>query len=253
MINAQHSLWLPGINDKPGSATLLRLFCFPYAGGGSAVFREWANYLPPEVEVCPVQFPGRESRLTEPLFTRIEPLVQKLSEVLQSYLDVSFAFFGHSMGALVSFELARQLRRQNNPLPKHLFVSGHRAPSLPDTEPPFHQMPEIEFVRRLRSLNGTPEAILSNAEMMQLMLPVLRADFAICETYTYVPEEKLDCSLSAFGGSRDSRAGYTQLAAWKDQISGDFALYMFPGDHFFLQSVKPAILQNITRKIYQLL
>ena len=122
------------IVPRPSRELRLRLFCFPYGGGSASIFRAWPQHLPQEVEVCAIQFPGRGARLEEPPFTRLSPLVQTLSRVLRSYLNVPFAFFGHSLGAFISFELGRQLRKENDRSPLHLFVSGQRAPQLPDLE-----------------------------------------------------------------------------------------------------------------------
>lgn len=238
---------------KPNPQTRLRLFCFPYAGSGASIFRTWSNNLPAEIEVRPVQLPGRESRLAEPPFTRLSPLVQTLTYVLRPYLNMPFAFFGHSMGALISFELARHLRRQHGLGPGYLFVSGSRAPQIPDPDPPIHQLPESAFMEELRGLHGTLEPILQNAELMQLLLPVLRADFAVCETYVYVTEDPLACPISAFGGLQDCEVSCNDLAAWRDQTYSFFTLRMLPGDHFFLHSAQAPLLQAISRDLTRLL
>jgi medium-chain acyl-[acyl-carrier-protein] hydrolase len=164
-------------------------------------------------------------------------------------LDVPFALFGHSLGALVSFELARQLRKLGLPDLVHLFVSGHRAPQIPRPGPLTHQWPDAEFVAELRRLNGTPEEVLQHAELMALLLPVLRADFAIIETYSGSDEEALDCPISAFGGLQDSEASYDEVAAWREQTRGLFKVRMLPGDHFFLHSARAQILRAISQDL----
>src|SRR5205814_4666171 len=183
--------WIQYYQSKPQAC--LRLFCFPYAGGGASIFRTWSENLPPEIEACPIQLPGRESRLLEAPFSQLFSLIEPVAQALLPYLDMPCAFFGHSMGALVSFELARYLRRQHGLSPVHLFVSGRRAPQLSDPDPPIHPLPEAEFLEELRSLKGTPEEVLQNTELLQLLLPLLRADFAVCETYAYAPETPLLC------------------------------------------------------------
>lgn len=243
----EFSLWLR--RPKPDPQAHLRLFCFPHAGGGASLFRSWPDALPPDIEICPVQLPGRESRLLEPSFSQLSPMVQTLTEVLHAYLSVPFAFFGHSLGALISFELTRQLRRQNNPGPVYLFISGCRAPQIPDPDPPIHQLPQSAFVRELHRLNGTPHEVLQNAELMQLVLPILRADFAVYETYIYANENPLDCPISVFGGLQDFKVGHDELLAWRDQTRGLFNLRMFPGDHFFLQSAQALLLRVISQDL----
>ena len=229
------------------SQARLRLFCFPYAGGGTSVFYSWPQYLLPEVEVCPVQLPGRELKLNEPPINRLSPLVETLAQVLLPYLNMPFAFFGHSMGGLISFELARQLRKERKPCPVHLFVSAYRAPQLPDPDPPIHQLPEDEFVAELRNIGGTPENILQDAELKNLFLPLLRADIAVCETYKYTDEAPLDCPISVFGGTQDGEVNQEELAAWSNQTCASFNLCMFPGDHFFLHSAHALVLQVLAR------
>lgn len=244
-------LWVTHLKRNPHAR--LRLFCFPYAGGGALVFRTWPESLPPEIEVCPVQLPGRENRLSEPPFTKLLPLVEKLAEVLCPYFDIPFCFFGHSMGGLISFELARHLRRQNAPAPVHLFVSGRTAPQLPDRDRMISHLPEPEFLEELRGLNGTPEGILQNAEFRELILPILRGDFAICETYEYTIEKPLACPISVFGGVEDGKVYRDDLEAWRNQTCGAFNLQMLPGDHFFLHSTRPLLLRAITRDLMRLL
>src|SRR5438552_2333015 len=150
------------LRPRPDPRARLRLFCFPYAGGGASQFRTWAEGLPPEVELCPVQLPGREGRLRETPFTRIAPLVAALVTALRGYLDTPYAFFGHSLGALVGFELARALRRTGGPGPRGLLVSAYRAPDLPDPDPPLHLLSSPAFWDELRRLNGTPPEVLAN-------------------------------------------------------------------------------------------
>ncbi len=237
---------------KPNPQANLRLFCFPYAGGGALSFRTWPNGLPTTVEVCAVELPGRGTRMRLAPFTRLEPLVEALAQALLPYLDKPFALFGHSMGGLVSFELARLLRREYGLLPVHLFVSGRRAPQVPDPDPPIHALPEPAFKEELRRLNGTPEAVLENKELMQLLIPILRADFAVLETYVYATEPPLECPITAFGGLQDCKVSCDRLEAWRNQTSASFALQMLPGDHFFLNSAQALLLQSLTRQLTRL-
>ncbi len=252
--------WL--LCPKPIHDVQLRLFCFPYAGGGASIFNSWAELLPPKVELWSLQLPGRETQRLRPPFTRMEPLVETLSEVLRPHLDVPFAFYGHSMGALVSFEVARSLRRRERSLPACLFVSGHRAPQLPAPHKPIHNLPDAEFLSGLQTWGGTPDDVISNPELMQLFLPLLRADFELCETYVYSDEEPLDCKISCFGGIDDRRVNRQELLAWRVQSRTPFKLRFLPGGHFFLHgSVVPLlhalgddlkeILRRLGRRVYK--
>jgi medium-chain acyl-[acyl-carrier-protein] hydrolase len=230
----------------------LRVFCFPYAGGGASAYRGWAAALPSDVEVCPVQLPGRESRLREPAYERVEPLIQALADVLALHSDLPFVFFGHSMGALISFELARELRRRGSAGPLHLFVSARRAPQVPAREENIHDLPEPQFVAKLRELNGTPEEVLQHAELMRLLLPVLRADFAVNEAYTFQPEEPLEAGISAFGGLGDVEVTRDDLAGWSVHTRGTFRLRMLPGDHFFLHTGRDLIAESMARDLAEM-
>jgi medium-chain acyl-[acyl-carrier-protein] hydrolase len=148
-------------------------------------------------------------------------------------MDFPFAFFGHSLGSLISFELTRWLRRQKVPCPLQLFVSGCRVPQIPNPDPPIHQLPDVEFIEELRRFNGTPKAVLDNPELMEVFLPLLRSDMRLYETYVYDHEAPLDCPISAFGALEDEEVSREELAAWYDQTRSRFNIQMFPGDHFF--------------------
>jgi len=182
-------------------------------------------------------------------FTQLLPLVETLAQVLAPLLDRPFAFFGHSLGALVGFELARQIRRQSGVQPVRLFVSAARAPQIPHRDRPTYALPEGEFLEELRRLNGTPGELLENAELMQIMIPVLRADFAVSQTYIYAAEPPLECGISVFGGLQDHKVTRDDLAAWRDQTSASFALHMFKGDHFFLNTAQPRLLQALSGEL----
>jgi medium-chain acyl-[acyl-carrier-protein] hydrolase len=175
--------------------------------------------------------------------------VQAAYEALQSSLDIPFALFGHSMGALIAFEFARHLRNENGPEPVCLIVSGRSAPQSETTDPPTHKLPDPEFIENLRKLNGTPEAVLQSSELMSLMMPQLRADFELCETYLYSAQEPLRIPIRAFGGLDDREVSREKIEAWKEQTSRSFNLKIFPGDHFFIHSSRELILQAIYREL----
>ncbi|MDQ2886090.1 MAG: thioesterase domain-containing protein [Chloroflexota bacterium] len=233
--------WVVRTKSRPQ----LRLFCLPYAGGGAALFRLWADNLPTEVEVCPIFLPGRERRMREAPFKRLQPLVETLAHELQPFMDVPFAFFGHSMGALISFELIRHLRKNQLPGPVHLFASSFRAPQLPDRNPPLHQLSDADIIAMLTRIGGTPPSVLQHAELMKMLIPIMRADFELCETYVYAPEPPLDCPITAFGGEQDMLVSLPELEAWHIQTQGPFSVKLFQGDHFFLQNQQDALLQAL--------
>lgn len=227
----------------------LRLLCFPYGGGGATAFRTWQDHFPATIEVCPVQIPGREERLNEPRFTRLLLLVEAIAEALAGGFDKPFAFFGHSLGALIAFQLARQLREEQSTQPLHLFVSGRRAPQVPDSGPRLYDLPADEFVAALRQRNFMRREILERTQLLELATPILRADYEMVQTYSYKPEAPFDFPITAFGGAEDSTESAEKLEAWRGQTRASFALHIFPGDHFFVHSSQPSLLEVIAEQL----
>lgn len=234
---------------QPDSRARFRLFCFPYAGGSSAIYRPWLRQIHPDVEVVPALLPGREFRVREPAYTDSEPLVEALTRAIVPLLDRPFALFGHSMGAMLGFELARRLRSEHGIEPAHLFVSGRRAPQLPEKDPDIHILPDSEFVAEVERLNGTPKEVLEHAELMEMLIPMLRADFSICHTYNYVPGAPLTCSITALGGTKDETADQAKLEGWCEQTTGRCHIRMLEGDHFFINQQHAAILPIIAQTL----
>lgn len=211
------------------------------------MFQQWRHSLPDTIEVCPVQLPGRGHRLSEPRFSSLVALVASLVDEMAEYLDRPFAFFGHSMGALVSFELARLLRRNGKRQPVHLFVSGCDAPQGKRPRP-IYDLAEPELIDELRRMNGTPQEVLDHAELMELMLPIIRDDLSVCQTYEYSPEPPLSCDITAFGGLEDPGISEADVNAWREQTTGSFAMKMIEGDHFFIQNAVSQVLKMISTR-----
>jgi medium-chain acyl-[acyl-carrier-protein] hydrolase len=227
----------------------MRLFCFPHAGSGASIFRSWADVIPSEVQVCSIQLPGRECRMREKAYTRIEPMVRDLVDAMRKHIDIPFAFFGHSLGALIAFECARLLRKESL-RPSRLFVSAYRAPQTPSSRRAIAHMPDSVFFEELRRLEGTPEEILKNRELMRLVAPALRADFEVAETYVFRPEPPLDVPISVFGGIGDRVTDKEKLEGWESQTSAGFKIRMFPGSHFFLQESRNALLRAVVEDLF---
>jgi len=235
--------WLPRYQPQPFAR--LRLFCFPNAGGGAAVWRGWSGTLGPEVEVLPVRLPGREERLSEPLHHRLTELVDDLLSGLSPWLDAPFALLGHSMGAHVSFELARALRRHGLRQPRALVLSGSQAPHLHRFWKPMHALPEAEFRQELRRYDGTPEAVLNHPELMELFGPILRADFELVETHPYVAEEPLSVPILALGGKKDPLAPMEGVEQWSQHTRGPCVCRFYDGGHFFLAPHREAVQREV--------
>jgi medium-chain acyl-[acyl-carrier-protein] hydrolase len=227
------SSWL--LSQLDASDNRVRLFCLPHAGGGATAFRFWKINLPSFVQVCPILLPGREARIAEDPYTDLDSLVEALTQELLPWLDQPFAIFGHSMGALLAFEWARSLRRTGQFKPSWIFLSGRAAPDK-RTDASLRLLPDDEFLEELnRRYQGIPQELLDAPELMQVFLPILRADISVVESYQFEEDTPLECPVTVFGGVNDRMATYDQLFAWKRHTSERFQLQLFPGGHFYPQ------------------
>jgi medium-chain acyl-[acyl-carrier-protein] hydrolase len=232
-----------------GEPVDLKLFCFPYAGGRASIYSDWANHLPSGVQVVPVELPGRGAWLRETPWTSFPPLIDALADAIQPHLEIPFAFFGHSMGSMIAFELSRLLRSRYGREPQTLFASGRRAPQVPDDQPATYDLPKDEFIAELRRIGGTPKEVLEHDELMELMIPLLRADFRLVQTYKYFSGAPLRCPITVFGGLEDCEETRDLLLAWKEQTISEFTLHQVPGDHFFLRSSQSFLLGLLSREL----
>jgi medium-chain acyl-[acyl-carrier-protein] hydrolase len=225
------------------------LFCLPHAGGGAAVFRQWADRLAPDIEVVAIRLPGRESRHREAPFTNIEDLVPELMTAVRSLLDRPYAWFGHSVGALIAFEACRAARRLFMAEPLCLMVSGNPAPHLPAQYGPKPGAPESEYLDMLEELSGTPEEIMANRSVLSSMLPMLRADYTMVESYECRLDRPLDCPISILGGTEDPSTRASELEGWRQHTTAGSTLRMITGGHFFiteaLDDVIPVVAADI--------
>jgi surfactin synthase thioesterase subunit len=204
--------------------------------------------FPAGIDVCPVQLPGRENRMGEPYLTSVQDVAERAAEALAPYFDVPFAFFGHSLGALTAYELAQTLRRTRGIGPRHLMVAAHRAPQHPFPLAPTWDLPDEDLKKRLETLNGTPKEVLQHGELLELMLPMIRADFRLDETYEHpTGYEPLDCPVTVFGGRQDTETSESSLLAWQEVTRGKLELRMLAGDHFFIHSQAAALIDAIGR------
>jgi medium-chain acyl-[acyl-carrier-protein] hydrolase len=228
--------WFAG--RVPSANATCRLFCFPYAGLGASAFRTWIGRLPPTIDVCPVQLPGRETRQGEPPRTRLMPLSDEAAAAILPFTDVPYALFGHSLGAILAFEVARLLEPATPPV--RLFVSARRAPHLPDRLPLLHRLAEPAFLAEVQ---------LECADLMSLLAPRLRADIEALETWTYVAGDTLSCPISAFGGLRDHTIRPEEIGAWRDHTNGAFTMRLIDDGHLYLQSAASVLLPAIAKDL----
>ena len=220
-----------------------RLFCFPHAGGGSAIYVRFKRHLP--FDIVPVLLPGRDRRLSERPFTLMAPLVDAIAEAIKPILDAPFAFFGHSMGALLAYEVACRLRDNGSPLPSHLLVSSRRAPHIPDSEPPCSRLPDRRFIDTLQQrYNALPQVVVNDPELLKVFLPILRADYTMLDNWRHRPAPPLPCSIHCFAGTNE-RTSPADLEAWSRHTTKTFALTRIPGGHFYFVTDPKPLLQAI--------
>jgi medium-chain acyl-[acyl-carrier-protein] hydrolase len=223
----------------------MRLFCFPSAGKGAAGYTNWRWLFPETVEVLPAKLPGREGRFREEPFTRFPELVEQLAAHVEPLLDVPFAVFGHSLGALVAFELARLLRGRGKPLPRLLLVAARPAPHLRTTTPIWH-LPRDQFLSAIQDRYGEfDREIKDHPEILDRFEPILRADFTLFDNYVYGEQAPLDCPIHAYGGSRDAMTSAPLLQAWGRHTVAGCACRIFPGNHFFFEKDRTVLEQLV--------
>jgi medium-chain acyl-[acyl-carrier-protein] hydrolase len=232
----------------------VNLFCFSHAGGAAATFRLWPAGLPAWLEVWAIQLPGHGSRWCEPPIRTIPALVDVLIPVLLPYLKQPFAFFGHSMGAVLATEITRALAEREAIVARHLFVSGRRPPHMPASETNLHTLPDDELIKEVDlRYGGVPGELLHSTDLLALLLPALRADLAALETFQPSKGAALPCPISAFGGARDFLVPRDHLEAWSDQTEGPFRVRVFPGGHFYLDSQRDALLADLSATLAPIL
>lgn len=197
-------------------------------------FLPWLPYLDRRIELVIAQLPGRGRRSQEKPFSQMDLLIDELFGAMLTQLDKPFAFFGHSMGSKIAYELARRLQQNHFPTPEHFFASGSGAPCVPRRAAHIHRLPDAAFIERITKLSGVPQAVLDNEELMQFLLPMLRADFKLVETYSAKPDCKLPSSLTLLGGMSDVLVAVDDLRQWMPLFEQPGPLLLFEGGHFFI-------------------
>jgi medium-chain acyl-[acyl-carrier-protein] hydrolase len=233
------------VNPRPRPQADLRLICFPYAGGGAASFFSWADLLPTNIELIAIQPPGRASRIDEPPINEMDQLVDSLMSVADLLVDKPYVVFGHSLGSRVAFEFMRRCQSAGQRLPQHFIASASRGPHVRSLKEAISDLPDDAFLQELKRLNGTPEEILNNKELMAIYLPLIRADFKISESYHLETDVQFDLPLTVFGGTCDHDVPERHLNSWQDLFTQPLSLHLVNGDHFFIDNNKRGLLAKI--------
>lgn len=241
------NLWIS--RSHPVSEPRMRLFTFHYAGGSRAMYSDWWKDLPEDIEICSVQLPGRENRGTETPYRDFFPLIQSLSKAIAPFLDRPYATFGHCMGGLTSFELIRQLRRVDQPLPEQMFISAFIGPHIKNPESRILRIGDEMIDDFFEILGGTPDEILENLGLMNMNRPILEADNNLLKAYGYIDDEPFDFPISLFGGTNDKLIHIDEMERWKELTSKHFEINMFPGDHFYIFSHRPWLMKALRKRL----
>lgn len=246
-VESAPKVWFPSVREQPDAA--FQLFCFPFAGGGASAYIRWRQLLAPSVELWPVEYPAHETRLRDsPVGSSIE-LATQIARQIAAVVDRPFALFGHSMGALLAFEVKRVLARDHGLRPGMLFVSGYSAPHLAPHRPPIRHLPEAAFRDELRVYGGTPEEILTDERFMAFLSPLLRHDLGLCETHAHAAGDALRCPIVAFGGYHDLTVPWDRLLSWSELTTGGFCAHFLPGGHFFINACAAEVTRLVHRHL----
>lgn len=245
-MSAESDEWIRRYRPAPGAA--IRLVCLPHAGGSASFFLPVSAALSPAIDVLAVQYPGRQDRLREPMIDDLGDLADAVVTALTPWLDRPFAFFGHSMGATLAFEVTRRLEQGAGPAPLHLFASGRRAPSRHRDEN-VHLGGDDRIIAELTELSGTDTRVLGEEEMLRMVLPAIRNDYRATETYRYRPGPPLSCPITVLTGDADPKTSLEEAEAWRDHTTGPFDLRVYPGGHFYLADHQSEVLDAITDRL----
>ena len=244
------SAWVVRPAKRPSAD--IRLVCFPYAGGGAGVYRTWAPDVPESIELCAVQAPGREERIAEEPLTNFRELVAGATDAIEPLLDRPYAVFGHSLGALAGFEVVRELEARGHASPLVFMPSGRRAPGMPAVRSPICGLPDHEFLVEISRSSG-PDAsfdeFVKHPELVELLMPLLRADFALAEGYEPLAKVKLRCAISALASHDDAQAQPDMMEPWRAQTTGDFTLHYFPGRHLYINQHRALVARYVVSEV----
>lgn len=229
-----------------------KLFCFPYAGGSSNIYFKWNQYLLHSIELIPIELAGRGKRIHEKPYDSIDEMINDVFSIIQTYnlSESSYSFFGHSMGAIIAYEVAHYLIKKNIVLgPTHIFLSGRQPPHIITDRDITHNLPDELFKEKLFALGGTPKEFFDHPELLSFFLPLIRNDFKIVETYTYSERKPLSSPITVFLGTEEKDIDEKDISEWSLHSSSSCKIYMFPGDHFFINKFYPKIINIINQSL----
>lgn len=228
----------------------IKLFSLPYAGGSATIYEKWRKFLHPSIELICIEYAGRGNRFSEPLFDNLDKIVDDLSSIIENEIhETDYSIFGHSMGALVGYEIAHKIKEKSLPLPVHMFFSGKSAPHFSLRDKVIHNLNDYEFKKELLKLEGTPKEVLENDDLMEIFLPILRSDFKAIEEYKHFEKENiLDCNFTVLYG-KEERMPLNEIADWQKHTKKKCNFFKFSGGHFFIQEHSEDIVNIINNTL----
>jgi surfactin synthase thioesterase subunit len=245
--NLLDDVWIRRFHGGPDR--LATLICFPHAGGSASYFSPLSDMLKSRLQVLAVQYPGRQDRLHERRLSTIDEFVDGAFTALEPVMKQPIALFGHSMGAMIAFEVTTRMKRRLDAAPVTLFVSGRRAPSRYREEENVYLRDDKGLIAELKGLSGTDMRVLDDPDVLSMVLPSMRSDYTAVETYRYQPGPKLDCPIVGLVGDEDPKADLDEVQAWQDHTSGRFQLHRFSGGHFYLADHRRTVADIIFRQL----
>jgi medium-chain acyl-[acyl-carrier-protein] hydrolase len=236
-------------SETPLSNDTVRLFCFPYAGGSAAIYNKWQEQVPDWLIICPVELPGRGRLSAEARPHSLVELANDIASVLYPYTSYPYSLFGHSMGAIIAYEAASYLEDSNPGNFCGLFASGCRAPFIPRRSPPVSDLSDRDFLEHIRNLNGTPPEVFADPELINFILPILRADFSMCERYLPLTRRRIKAPITVLAGDQDTEITKADVQAWNRLTSGAFRIIDVPGGHFFIKESEKITIDAICNEL----
>lgn len=233
---------------QPQNSDEIRMFCFPYAGAGGSIFKNWSFSTHKNVGVYPIQYPGRENRLFEPPINNMDVLISEICKQIKNYLDRPYILFGHSLGAKVAFHVAVEMQKSYCCAPGYLVVAGAQAPHIPETNP-IYNLNDDYIINELRRLGGTPDKILDNKDIMKIFLPTIRADYTLSDNFIYEEKYILECPILAIAGKDDSEASENEVYEWKNYTKTSYTYKAISGGHFFISTHESELLELIAANV----
>lgn len=236
-------------HHSKSSIAVKRLFVFPYAGGGAAGFHDWFKILPEWLDICIIELPGRGRLLTKEPISEWPNLIDGVLSATCELLDLPFYIYGHSFGALLGFEFARNLLIDCGLSPENLFVASHRAPNLPSERPPLASLGDNELIDTIISYGFLPSEMLKHRDFLLQTVSTLKTDLRLCDNYVFVDQPKLSCEVIAFAGLNDNMLDIDEMFKWQNTTLGGFRFQKFPGGHMFQEDFQTMLLDFIKETV----